>query len=83
MGVLPGVLLAVMLTLAIASKPQDAVLGRVPGMKGFHSLADYPEAQTIPGLLLYRLEANLVFYNADYFKDRLLAAVEASKEPVE
>jgi high affinity sulfate transporter 1 len=87
LGVLPGVLLAVILSLLLllmlTSKPTDAILGRVPGMKGFHDRADYPEAETLPGLLLYRFNANLVFFNADFFKARVLAAIAASETPVE
>ena len=87
LGVLPGVLLAVIFSLIwlliVSSRPHDAVLGRVSGMKGFHSLEDYPEATTLPGLLLYRFDYNVVFYNADYFKMRVIAAVRASKTPVE
>ncbi len=87
LGVLPGVLLAVVLSLLLllilTSRPTDAVLGRVPGMKGYHDRKDYPEAKTIPGLLLYRFNADLVFFNADYFKARLLAAIAASETPVE
>lgn len=87
LGVLPGVLLAVVLSLvwllSVASRPHDAVLGRVSGLKGFHTVADYPEAKTIPGLLLYRFDANVVFFNADYFKTRVRAAVAAQKTPVE
>ena len=87
LGVLPGVMLAVALSLAwllmVASRPQDAVLGRVPGLPGFHSVADYPQASTVPGLLLYRFEANLVFFNVDYFGERLRAAIAAARTPVE
>ncbi len=87
LGVLPGVLLAVALSLiwllSVESRPNDAILGRVKGRKGFHSVADYPNAKTIPGLLLYRFDANLVFYNADYLKTRLRAAVAAQNTPVE
>lgn len=79
LGVLPGVVLAVVLSLfwllAIALRPSDAVLGRVPGLKGFHSVDDYPQARTIPGLLLYRFNANIVFYNVDYFCERLQLAI--------
>ena len=82
LGVLPGVLLAIVLSLlmllAIGSKPHDSVLGRVPGMKGFHELEEYPEARTVPGLVLFRFDSNLVFYNADYFKERVLSAVESA-----
>ena len=87
LGVLPGVLLAVALSLiwllSVGSRPNDAVLGRVAGQKGFHNVADYPEAKTIPGLLLYRFDSNVVFYNADYFKTRVRAAIAAQRTPVE
>jgi MFS superfamily sulfate permease-like transporter len=87
LGVLPGVVLAVALSLAwllmVASRPQDAVLGRVPGLPSFHSLADYPKAATVPGLLLFRFEASLVFFNIDHFAERLRAAIAASRAPVE
>ena len=87
LGVLPGVLLAVALSLfwliTVTSRPHDAVLGRVKGIKGFHDIADYPETTTIPGLILYRFDANLVFYNVDYFRERVRAAIAAAESPVE
>ena len=87
LGVLPGVLLAVALSLfwllTVVSRPHDGVLGRVKGIKGFHHVADFPDAITIPGLILYRFDANLVFFNADYFRDRVRAVILASKTPVE
>ena len=87
LGVLPGVLLAVALSLfwllTVVSRPHDGVLGRVKGIKGFHSLDEFPEATTIPGLILYRFDANLVFFNADYFRDRVRAAIAAAETPVE
>ena len=69
--------------LSVGSRPNDTVLGRVKGQKGFHSVADYPDAKTIPGLLLYRFDSNVVFYNADYLKTRVRAAIAAQKTPVE
>jgi SulP family sulfate permease len=69
--------------LMLTSRPTDAVLGRVPGMKGYHDLRDYPGVETIPGLLLYRFNADLVFFNVDYFKARLLATIAESDIPVE
>jgi MFS superfamily sulfate permease-like transporter len=86
LGVLPGVVVAVVLSLfwliAIAMRPGDAVLGELPELGGFHSLADYPEARTRPGLLLYRFNANVVFFNADYFCACLSAAIRATPAPV-
>ena len=51
LGVLPGVLLAVALSLfwllTVVSRPHDGVLGRVKGIKGFHNLADFPDARMV------------------------------------
>ena len=87
LGVLPGVGLAIALSLAwllyVVSNPPDAILGRVAGLKGWYSLRDNPEARTIPGMLIFQFNANLVFFNADRFKTRVLDAVAASETPVE
>ncbi len=89
LGPLPGVVLAISLTfmwlLYIGSRPNDAILGRTTGsgVKGFHSIADYPDAKTYKGLIIYRFEADLLFYNIDYFKQRLLKAIDESQTPVE
>jgi len=89
LGALPGVFLSVLLTfvwlLYVGSRPNDSILGRTKstGVRGFHSLKDYPNAKTYPGLLLYRFEYGLLFYNVDYFKERLLKAIADSETPVE
>lgn len=86
LGVLPGVVLAVGLSLlwllTVAMRPTDAVLGRVEGLSGHHSLAGRPDARTVPGLMLWRFEANIVFFNADHFAERLKAAMRAQPQPV-
>ena len=51
--------------------PKDTVLGRLPGLQGYKSLTDRPQAETVPGLLLYRFSGNLVFFNIDYFCERV------------
>jgi len=87
LGVLPGVLLAVALSLvwlvAVVSRPHDEVLGRVKGIKGYHDIEEFPEATTIPGLVIYRFDANLVFFNVDFFRERVRATIAAAKDPVE
>lgn len=66
-GILAGVGLAVALALLDMgqrmARPRSAVLGRVPGVAGMHSVVDYPQAQTLPGLIIYRYDAPLFFAN--------------------
>ncbi len=81
-GVLPGIAITVILSLILlirrASSPYDAILGQVPGVDGFTDISEYPDAQTIPGLLVYRFDAALLFFNADYFKKRVREVIALS-----
>jgi high affinity sulfate transporter 1 len=84
-GVLPGVVVAIGLALVQlllrASHPHDGVLGRT-GNLGFRDLTRHPEAVAVPGLVIYRFEAALLFFNADYFRLRVRAALAQAERPV-
>jgi high affinity sulfate transporter 1 len=86
-GVLAGILVAIALSVmdlfARVARPQAAILGRAPGVAGLHNIEDYPEAVTIPGLVVFRYDAPLCFANANDFKTRALEAVESQTERVE
>ena len=85
LGVVPGILLAVVLALLDfvwrAWRPHSAVLGRVDGLKGYHDTERYPHARLIPGLVLLRWSAPLFFANAEMFRTRVHEAVAASPAP--
>jgi high affinity sulfate transporter 1 len=71
-GILMAVLIAILLLLTRVSRPPDAILGWVSGLKGFHNVLHHEKARTWPDLLLFRFGAALVFFNAPYFKRRVL-----------
>ncbi|MER6950217.1 sulfate permease [Nonomuraea sp. NPDC000554] len=81
-GVLLAVGLSVVEMLARVARPHDAILGIVPGLAGMHDIDDYPQARTVPGLVVYRYDSPLFFANAQNFLRRALAAVDQQKEPV-
>lgn len=82
MGVLVSVGLAMLKLLSLASKPHDAVLGVVPGQEGFANIAENPEAKTIPGVVIYRFDSSLVFFNAEHFANRAKEVIrQASDKP--
>ncbi|MFE5543226.1 SulP family inorganic anion transporter [Streptomyces sp. NPDC056534] len=80
-GVLVAVGLSVAELLTRVARPHDAVQGLVPGVAGMHDVDDYPEARTIPGLLVYRYDSPLFFANAENFRSRALAAVAEQSGP--
>jgi high affinity sulfate transporter 1 len=82
-GILPGILVAVGLALLkllmLASKPHDAILGLLPGRDDFHNVNE-TNVQTIPGLVIYRFDSSIVFFNADYFQSRVRTVIAQSRE---
>jgi len=85
-GVLWGVLVAIGLSvldlLRRVARPHDAIQGFVPGLAGMHDVDDYPEAELVPGLMVYRYDSPLFFANAENFRARALDSVAKSAVPV-
>jgi SulP family sulfate permease len=85
-GVLLGVLVAIGLSildlLRRVARPHDAVQGLVPGMAGMHDVDDFPDAEVVPGLMVYRYDSPLFFANAEDFRTRALRSVHESEHPV-
>lgn len=79
LGSLKGILLAVVMALLrfirIVARPSFEVLGTVEGMKGFHGIDRHPDARRTPGLVLFRFNSPIVFFNARYFKRTALQVV--------
>ena len=79
LGVLPGVGVAVALSVVFYFRrgwwPEAAALGRVPGLRGWHSVARYPDARTIPGVVVFRWDAPLFFANAALFHERVRGVI--------
>lgn len=82
-GVGVAVGLSVIDLFARLMRPHDAVMGEVPNLAGLHDIADWEGATTIPGLVIYRYDAPLCFANAENFRQRVMAAIDAEIEPVE
>ena len=70
MGVLDGVLIAVLasilMLLARMSRPAVAFLGRIPGTNRFSDLARHPSNEAIGGLLAFRVQSSLLYFNVDH-----------------
>ena len=79
LDLLQGILLAVgsalLLLIRRASRPPDTLLGRVPGVRGWHDMAHTLEATTAPGLIVYRFGSGIIFFNAGHFKKRVMELI--------
>ncbi|MEB3263338.1 MAG: sulfate permease [Synechococcus sp.] len=82
-GVALAVTLSVLNLFARLARPNDAVLGSVPGLEGLHDIRDWSGASTLPGLVIYRFDAPLCFANSDHFRRRVLEVLQAETTPVQ
>jgi sulfate permease, SulP family len=85
MGILRGLIFAVGLTLIALmhklSSNRDSVLGRLPGSNNFVDVERHPEAEQIPGLLIFRPNGILFFANANRIHNRVRILVKQAKIP--
>jgi len=81
LGILKGVLLAavasLLMLLAGAARPHVAFLGRIPGTRRYSDLQRHPDNEPVPGVVIFRTEASLLYFNVDHVRqvvrDRLQA----------
>jgi high affinity sulfate transporter 1 len=84
-GVLEGIAVAVALSILNvfrrAWRPYQTTLGRVPGIPGQHDRQLHPEAEELPGLVIFRFDAPLFFANARTFRDEVRRLAAADPRP--
>jgi MFS superfamily sulfate permease-like transporter len=86
LGVLPGIAVAVVLSVLNVFRrvwwPYQAVLGRAQGVPGYHDVNSYPDADRLPGLVMFRFDAPLIFANARVFRDQVRRLADSDPKPV-
>ncbi|MEP9348454.1 SulP family inorganic anion transporter [Xanthobacter sp. KR7-225] len=82
-GILVAVLLAVLRFVRISARPRVEILGRIEGLPGFHSLDRHKDGVAPAGVLIFRFNGPIVFFNAGHFRHALLKAADGEGERVE
>ncbi|MCC6193073.1 MAG: SulP family inorganic anion transporter, partial [Burkholderiales bacterium] len=86
LGILKGVLVACVFSLAILIRrlalPECVQLGRVPGTDHFASLVRHPDALSEPGVIVFRCNAALLYFNADNVREHMVRILERAQEPL-
>ncbi|WP_426574511.1 SulP family inorganic anion transporter [Aquihabitans sp. McL0605] len=86
LGVLPGIGIAVAISILNVFRrmwrPYRAELAPVEGIDGYHDLEAHPEGARIPGLVIFRFDAPLVFANSRTFRDEIRALAASEPRPV-
>ena len=82
---LPGIAIAIALSIGNVFRrswwPYQTVLGRVPGLAGYHDVHSYPDAERLPGCVIFRFDAPLFFANTRTFREQIRALVRTEAPP--
>ena len=85
-GILKGVLLAAIISIILllrrAANPPVAVLGRVRGTHLYSDLERHPDNEVFEGLMIFRIEASLFYFNVDFINQQLWNHLLASSKLV-
>jgi MFS superfamily sulfate permease-like transporter len=75
LGVLQGIAVAVALSILNVFRrvwwPYQTTLGRLSDVRGYHDRQLHPEAEELPGLVIFRFDAQLFFANARTFREQI------------
>jgi len=80
-GVMIGAVISLVQLLRRASSPHVAFLGRIPGTRRFSDRERHAGNELIPGVLIFRPEASLIYFNVDAVHDTIAARVRAETPP--
>jgi sulfate permease, SulP family len=77
-GVMIGAVISLVQILRRASRPHVALLGRIPGTRRFSDWERHTRNEQIPGVLIFRPEASLLYFNVDHVRDVILDRIRAA-----
>ena len=80
-GVLIGAVISMLLLIRRASRPNVAFLGRIPNTRRFSDMERHPENEPVPGVLIFRSEGSLVYFNVDHVRDTVVAKARSISPP--
>lgn len=79
-GVLIGAMISLVQLLRRGSQPHVALLGRIPGTNRFSDLERNSDNRAVPGILIFRVEASLLYFNVEYVRQCVLNRVHSASQ---
>ena len=81
-GVIIGAVASLLLIIRIVSSPHIAFLGKIPGTERYTDLRRHPDNEQIPGVLIIRVEAPLLYFNVSNVHHAIWSRIKLIDEPL-
>ncbi len=75
-GVMIGALASLILIIKFVSSPHVAILGKIPATERYSDISRHPDNLMSPGILMFRVEAPIVYFNVNYIYSHIWPAIE-------
>ncbi len=86
LGILQGVMVAAVVSLLLlirrAAHPVVAFLGRIPGTRTYSDMERNPDNEPVPGALLVRVEAALLYFNVEHVREAVWKGIRSGPAPL-
>ena len=76
-GVIIGVALSIFWLIKVSTRPYIPTLAREPGTDVYRDLADHPDGEEVPGIVVIRMDGGLFFATSDALEDRIRQVIHA------
>jgi sulfate permease, SulP family len=75
-GVMIGALASLILIIKFVSSPHVAILGKIPATDRYSDISRHPDNIMTPGILMFRVEAPIVYFNVNYIYSHIWPEIE-------
>ena len=86
LGILKGVIVAVLVSMLLlirrAAHPHVAFLGHIPGTRSYSDIERNPDNEAVPGVLMFRVEASLLYFNVEHVREAVWQKVRSAAGPL-
>lgn len=79
-GLVVAVSISLLRVLLFVARPRTIVLGNIPNSGIYRNVEQYPNANSIPGILILEIDAPIYFANSGYLRERIGRWVDEEEE---
>ncbi|KAK3150551.1 hypothetical protein QOZ80_3AG0234650 [Eleusine coracana subsp. coracana] len=79
-GLVVAVSISILRVMLFIARPRTTVLGNIPNSMIYRRMDQYATAQTVPGVLVLRVDAPIYFANASYLRERISRWIDDEEE---
>jgi MFS superfamily sulfate permease-like transporter len=77
-----AVIVSMLLLIRRGAHPRVAFLGSIPGTRIFSDIERNPDNEVVPGVLVFRCEASLLYFNVEYVREAVWEKIRSTAGPL-